>query len=113
MTRASSRGQRLLKRYPILVPVPESERPAIVKAALCNPVVLLLVVGGGLLLLPPYFNYAFALLGIEQERDAVFTIAKLGAVVLLSLCIAVPLFSRFLLPFFIRREMEKRGYSAP
>jgi hypothetical protein len=108
----SSRGRRLLRRYPILAPVPEDERPAIVSASLRNPVILLLIAGGGLLLLPLYFNFAFAFLGVEQELDAIFKIAKLGGAVLLPLCIAVPLLSRFVLPFFIRREMEKRGYSA-
>ena len=112
MAAASSRGERLLRRYPILAPVPENERPGIVRASLRNPVVLLLIVGGGLLLLPQYFKFAFAFLGLEQERDMIFMIAKFAGVVLLPLCIAVPLLSRFLMPFFIRREMEKRGYSA-
>jgi len=109
----SPRGKRLLRRYPILAPVPEMERPAIVSASLRNPVVLLLVIGGGLLLLPLYFNAAFAFLHIGEEPDFIFTIAKLGAAVLLPLCIVVPLLSRLLLPFFIRREMEKRGYPTP
>ena len=113
MATAPSRGRRLLKRYPILAPVPENERPAIVSAALCNPVVLFLIVGGGLLLLPLYFNFAFAFLRIGEEPGAIFAIAKLGAAVLLPLCIVVPLLSRLLLPFFIRREMEKRGYPTP
>ncbi|MCL1939739.1 MAG: hypothetical protein FWG04_03660 [Desulfovibrionaceae bacterium] len=108
----SSRGQRLLRRYPILAPASENERSSIVGASLRNPLVLLLVLGGGLLLLPPYFHFAFAFLRVEQEPDTIFKMAKLGAAVLLPLCIAVPLLSRFVLPFFIRREMEKRGYSA-
>jgi len=111
MAAVSPRGRRLLKRYPVLASVPEDERPAIVRAALKSPVVLLLVVGGGLLLLPLYFNFAFAFLHIGEEPNLIFTLAKLGAVVLLPLCIAVPLLSRFLLPVFIRREMKKRGYS--
>ena len=110
MATVSPRGRRLLKRYPVLAPVPENERSAIVGAALRNPVVLLLVVSGGFLLLPRYFTFAFAFLRIGEEPNAIFMIAKLGAAVLLPLCIFVPLLSRFLLPFFIRREMEKRGY---
>ena len=111
MAGAPSRGKRLLTRYPILASVPENERPVIVRASLRHPAVLLLIVGGGLALLPLYFNFAFAFLGIEQERDAILKLAKLGAALLLPLCIVVPLLSRFLLPYFIRREMEKRGYT--
>ena len=110
MATTPSRGQRLLRRYPILAPVPEHERPAIVRASLRNPIVLFLIVGGGFLLLPLYFNFAFAFLRLGEEPNAIFMIAKLGAAMLLPLCIVVPLLSCFLLPFFIRREMEKRGY---
>ena len=111
MATVSPRGRRLLKRYPVLAPVPEHERAAIVGAALRNPVVLLLIVGGALLLLPPYFHFAFDFLRIGEELNVIFTLAKLGAVLLLPLCIVVPLLSRFLLPVFILREMKKRGYS--
>jgi len=111
MTIESSRGRRLLRRYPILAPAPENERAAIVSASLRNPIVLLLVAGGGLLLLPQYFNFALTFLRFGEEPNALLTLAKLGAAALLPLCIAVPLLSRFVLPVFIRREMEKRGYS--
>ena len=110
MLSSSPRGKRLLRRYPILAPVPEEERPAMVRAALRHPAVLVLVIGGGLLLLPPYFDWAFALLRIEGEPDFFMKIAKLAATVLAPLCIAVPLLSRGLIPVFIRREMQKRGY---
>jgi len=113
MIAPSSRGKRLLRRYPMLASAPEHERPAIVRAALRNPVVLLLVVGGGFLLLPLYFHVAFAFLRLGEELNALMTLVKLAAAALLPLCIAVPLLSRFLLPFFIRREMEQRGYPIP
>ena len=113
MAACSERGARLVKRYPILAPVPEGEREAVVRAALRHPLTLLIVVGGGLLLLPLYFDYAFALLGVATERSALMAIFKVGAATLAPLCLLAPLLSRFLIPRFIQREMEKRGYAAP
>ena len=105
-----SRGKRLLRRYPMLAPVPENERPAVVRAAIRHPVVLILVLGGGLLLLPLYFDWIFRLLGVENETNLMLQLAKLGGAVLAPCILAVPLLSRFVIPAFIRREMKKRGY---
>lgn len=110
MIAPSSRGKRLLRRYPLLAPVPEDERPAVVRAALRHPVILLLLIGGALLLLPLYFEFVIAFFAIAEERDNILMLAKLGVAVLLPAGLIVPLFSRLLLPFFIRREMERRGY---
>ena len=106
----ASRGKRLLRRYPVLAPVPEDERPAVVRASLRHPAVLLLVLGGGLLLLPLYFDWAFRLLGVESESNLMLQMAKLGGAVLAPCILAVPLLSRFVIPIVIRREMKKRGY---
>lgn len=111
MAVSSERGKRLLRRYPILASAPEHERPGIVGAALRHPLLLLLVVGGGLLLLPLYFDCAFALLGVEAEHDAIMKTFKIGAMTLAPVCVAVPLLTSFVMPFFLRRVMEKRGYA--
>lgn len=110
MNSSSSRGKRLLARYPVLAPVPEAKRPEVVRAALRHPIVLLLVLGGGLLLLPVYFGFAFSFLKVAQETDIILKTAKLAASIVIPLCIIVPLLSHFLIPHFIRREMRKRGY---
>lgn len=107
-----SRGKRLLQRYPVLAAAPEHERPAIVRAALRNPLVLLLVFGAGLLLLPMYFDLVFAFLELAEEQSTVMALAKLAGAVLLPCLVAVPLLSRWVIPVFIRREMKKRGYPA-
>lgn len=104
------RGKRLARRYPLLNDAPEEERPAIVRAALLHPLVLLLVIGGGLLGLPPYLEYMFVLMDVEQEPVLLIKLAKLAGIVLLPIMIAVPLLSRFVLPRFIRREMRRRGH---
>ena len=106
----TSRGKRLARRYPVLLGVPEDERPAVVRSALRHPLVLLLVVGGGMLLLPFYMKEMFELLRIEQETMFLLKLAKLGGIVLLPVVVAVPLLSHFVLPRFILREMRKRGY---
>ena len=106
----ASRGKRLARRYPLLLDVPEEARPAIVKAALRHPLVLLLVFGVGLVVLPVYLGEMFSLLNIEQEGVLPLKLAKVAGVILLPLLIAVPVLSRFVLPFFIRKEMRKRGY---
>lgn len=107
---APSRGRRLLRRYPALAPVPEDERPAVVRAAIRHPAVLILVLGIGLLLLPLYFDWVFRLLRVEQEANLMLWIAEVGGAVLVPCIVAVPVLSRFVIPVFIRREMKKRGY---
>lgn len=109
MTRLS-RGKRLARRYPVLLAVPEDERPALVRSALRHPLVLLLVVGGGMLLLPFYMQEMFALLRVEQETVFLLKLAKLGGIVLLPVVVAVPLLSHFVLPRILVKEMRKRGY---
>lgn len=106
-----TRGKRLVRRYPVLESVPEDDRPAIVRASLRNPLVLVLVFGVGLLGLPVYFDFAFAFLRVDQETDMLLKMAKFAGAVLLPICIAVPLLSRFVIPQFIKREMRKRGYT--
>ena len=106
-----SRGKRLARRYPVLLSVPEDERPAVVRSALRHPLVLLLIVGGGMLLLPFYMREMFELLRVEQETVFLFKLAKLGGIILLPLVVVVPLLSHFVLPRFIIKEMRKRGYS--
>ena len=106
-----SRGQRLLRRYPVLKDVPEDERPALTRAALRHPLLLLPMLLGGLLLLPLYFNEIFALLRIEQESNMLLKLTKYACSVLLPIVVAVPLLSRFIVPWFIRREMIKRGFT--
>lgn len=105
-----SRGKRLLRRYPVLAPVPEDERPAIVRAVIRHPALLIPVFGAGLLLLPLYFDWAFRLLQVEQETNPLLQIAKIGGVVIAPCAVAVPLLTRCIIPTFIRREMKKRGY---
>ena len=106
-----SRGKRLARRYPLLSSVPEEERPAIVRTALRHPLVLLLLIGGGLLALPPYLSQMFTLLSVEQEPVLLLKLSKFAAVILLPIILVVPVFSRFVLPRFIRRELRKRGYN--
>lgn len=108
-----TRGERLGRRYPILSSVPVDERPAIVRAALRNPILLVGVVGFCLLLLPLYFDFAFRLLGVEQEGNQMLLLAKLAGSVLAPILLLVPILSRFVVPGFLRREMKKRGYDAP
>ena len=107
-----SRGKRLLRRYPVLKDVPEDERPALTRAALRHPLLLLPLLVGGLILLPLYFNEMFALLRIEQEPNVPLKLAKYACSVLLPVVLAVPLLSRFIVPWFIRREMRKRGFKS-
>lgn len=117
----SSRGQRLAhrpvhrltRRYPLLASVPEEERPGIVRAALRHPLLLLPLLALAIGLLPLYFQYVFALLGVETEPNQLLKMAKLGGAVLLPVCLAVPLLSRLVVPRFIRKEMRKRGYALP
>lgn len=105
----ASRGARLLRRYPVLAPVPEDERPAVVRAALRHPLLLIPCLGAALLLLPLYFDWMFALLGVGGAPENMFDFGKIGCAVLLPVIIAVPLLSRFVLPAFILRVMKKRG----
>ena len=90
--------------------VPEDERPAIVRAALGHPLVLLLVAGAGMICLPLYLDFMFALLNVEREPVIILMLAKIAGIMLLPIAVAVPLLSRFIMPRFIRKEMEKRGY---
>ena len=108
-----SRGKRLVRRYPLLAGVPENERPAIVRAAMGHPLFLLLVAGGGLLLLPLYFSFALPFLGIAEEKNMALATAKFAGAVLLPLVLAVPLLSRFVMPRFIRRALQRRGHADP
>ena len=106
----TSRGARLARRYPQLKDVPEAERPAIVRAALMNPIVLLAFIAVGLLVLPHYLFMAFAVLGVEQEPNLLFKLAKLAGIALVPIMLAVPLLTKYVMPRFIRKEMIKRGY---
>lgn len=106
----STRAMRLLKRYPMLETVPESERPAVVRAALLNPVLLVALVGVCFLLLPPYFKFAHELLDILHETNPLLLASKTGGTVLAPCLVIVPLLTRFVVPVFIRRQMKKRGY---
>ncbi|MDL2291099.1 hypothetical protein LJC09_03250 [Desulfovibrio sp. OttesenSCG-928-F20] len=106
----ASRGARLVRRYPILGAVPENERPAVVRTALRHPLLLIPVLLTALLLLPLYFELAFNFLGVNVAPQSIFDLGKIGCAVLLPVIIAVPLLSRFVLPWFLRREMKKRGY---
>lgn len=108
--RPASRGARLARRYPILNAVPENERPGVVRAALRHPLLLLPAVAVALLLLPLYFEFAFRLTGIAAGPDNIFDLGKVGCVVLVPVIVAVPLLSRFVVPYFIGKEMHKRGF---
>ena len=104
------RGKRLLKRYPLLEPVPEEERPAVVRAALRHPLLVGPFIFMALLVLPLYFNEMFALFKVKEETEAVLMMAKYAVIVLIPIIIAVPLLSRLVVPGFIKKEMAKRGY---
>lgn len=107
----SARGQRLLKRYPILKDVPEGERPLVVRTALRHPLLLIPFILVALLVLPIYFKEMFELLGVHEEPEAMLMMAKYAVVVLIPIAVAVPLLSRFVVPHFIRKTMVKLGYA--
>ena len=107
---ANTRGKRLLKRYPLLEPVPEEERSAVVRAALRHPLLIVPFILVALLVLPLYFNEMFALFKVKEETEAMLMMAKYAVIVLIPIVIAVPLLSRLIVPGFIKKEMTKRGY---
>lgn len=106
-----TRGERLLKRYPILKNVPDSERPSVVRTALRHPLLLVPFLAVGLLLLPLYFNEMFLLFKVEEETEAMLKMTKFAVIVLIPIIITVPLLSRLVVPGFIKREITKRGYT--
>jgi len=107
----ATKGERLARRYPVLEPVPEQERPALVRAALRHPFLLIPVLAVGIFALPPYFEMAFSWLGLGSAPESIYDMGKIGCVVLVPVIIAVPLLSRFVVPSFLAREMKKRGYA--
>ncbi len=107
----NTRGKRLLRRYPLLANAPEEERPAIVRAALRNPLLLIPFLALGLLFLPLYFDRMFLLLNMDQDMNLSLRIAKFGGMALLPILILVPALTRYVMPYFLRKEMAKRGYS--
>lgn len=109
---SSTRGKRLLKRYPILKDVPEGERPAVVRAALRHPLLIIPFILVALLVLPLYFNEMFALFKVHEETEALLMMAKYAVIVLIPIALAVPLLSRLVVPGFVKKEMAKRGYPA-
>ncbi|MDR0338978.1 MAG: hypothetical protein LBH65_01735 [Desulfovibrio sp.] len=106
----SSRGRRLARRYPVLAPVPEDERPAVVRKALRHPLLLLPTLAVALVALPPYFDFALRFLNVTAQPESIFDLGKIGCAILVPVIIAAPLLSRLVLPSFILREMKNRGY---
>lgn len=107
------RAERLARRYPLLRSVPPEERAGIVRGALKSPLVLIPLLGGGLLLLPMYLQYMFTLLGVDREPNLLLFLAKILGSALVPLLVAVPVFSRLIMPRCIRKAMRKRGYGTP
>ncbi len=106
----TDREQRLARRYPALQNVPPTERQAIVRGALIHPVVLGTVLAFGLLILPDYLALSLRILNIENEPNSLIMIAKTGLMMLLPLCILTPILTKLVMPLFIRKAMQKRGY---
>lgn len=105
-----SKGKRLLRRYPILAPVPEEERAKVVRAALRNPLVMVIIGCLGFFILPPYFKFALQFLRVEEDPVLLMQLAKVGAAVILPIAVAVPLLSHYVMPYFLRTELKKQGY---
>jgi hypothetical protein len=105
-----TRGVKLARRYPVLKEVPDDERPTIVRKALRHPKLIIPLVLVALLALPPYFGVMFETFGVHNAEVNMFWMAKVAAIMLVPICLFVAVLSRFVVPWFIKKEMAKRGY---
>jgi hypothetical protein len=106
-----TRGMRLARRYPVLKGVPEGERPEIVRKVLRHPKFLVPMILLAVLILPLYFDVMFRNFGVHGAPVDLFWMAKVASIMLVPICICVFFLTRYVVPWFLKKEMIRRGYT--
>ena len=112
MPPASSQADRLLKRYPDLVRVPQAERKAVVRAALRRPSVVIVFLLLAVVGMPAYLQWLLPWLDSFEMNLSLGLICKAMLGVVLPVWGITFLVSKGLMPSLVRGEIRKRGYDA-